>query len=140
MYTSKQLIADTTKEAQALRKHATNEELAKLDYLRLDAAHTERCIYGQMTGHCLSARAAELIEACTPRYFRQSAIDDTTRAPIRTIAKAANGTTVENFRRARTTSYGTAHFSAIEAYISWKGAKIKNLVNYLRGETNKLIL
>lgn len=142
MYTKKQLIADATKEAIALKEHATKNELNKLNFDLLDANHICKCIYGQMTGDCFSHRAAQLIEKCTPRYFSVDYLTpDSNITTMKKISAAANGTEVENFEKQRVNAhFESPHFSAIEAYIAFKGNKNKNLIAYLKGETNDLNL
>lgn len=142
MYTTNQLIADAAKEAKLLKKHASKSELIALRIDELAASNIHKCIYGQMTGDCFSNRAAELIQLCTPRYFTHAAIAETAQNTIATIARAANGQTVKDFKNNRIGrgGYSPIHFSAIEVYITWIGAKNDNLIAYLRGETKKLIL
>ena len=43
--------------------------LKKLDFLKLDSDNVERCIYGQMTAHCCSQAASDLINKCCKNVY-----------------------------------------------------------------------
>lgn len=129
------LIELVKDEAIALRQHATPHELAMLDIDTLDNTPND-CIYGQMTGYCNSPRAVELIENCCSRVYESSDY-------------RLNGSPKE---RTRSTDGGTIHyFSPIETMLAIADDKspdfdlritenIENLVSYLRGETDELII
>lgn len=142
-YTEADLIADVKAEAEKLKNTATATELARLNikYVRPDS-HSH-CIYGQITGSCFSGRATALIMACTPRYFERDVIEwvctQDEKMPVNEAIRFANGTVVESFASDRQQRW-PMHYSAIEAYICTEGAKIKNLVGYLKGETDTLEL
>lgn len=143
MYTQEQFLQDVKAEADALRQHATAYEVAKLNFETLDSSKSSRCIYGQMTDYCYSQRAAELIQQCTPRYFRGTAIlgNHENRKSITDIIAATNSKRVKNFVSSRQNGFSPeAHFSAIEAYIGWNLANNADLIAYLKGETDTLTL
>lgn len=56
-------------EAELLIKHATKEERGQLRITQVNPDDIYDCIYGQMTGNCISARAVELIQKCAKRVF-----------------------------------------------------------------------
>jgi hypothetical protein len=60
-------------EATNLKKHATQEELNKLDIKRLFSSQVDLCVYGQMTGICFSERATELMKTCCKRVYNTDA-------------------------------------------------------------------
>ena len=62
---TKQQIPAVIREIETLREHATAEEKARLDYIAFDPNNGRTCIYGQMTGHCNSERANELMGLST---------------------------------------------------------------------------
>src|SRR5687768_9214000 len=68
-YTFDQLKEDVRKEAEALRVHATQKELARLDLQTLQPGHLIQDVYGQMTGHTSSERAVALISVCAPEMY-----------------------------------------------------------------------
>lgn len=140
-YTFDQLKEDVRKEAEALRVHATKEERGRLDIDDFDPQVGNGCIYGLIAGDCFSERAANLIELCTPRYFKNDVLPDVYggKTAMDHISKNVNGCQVEDFVKERTRVIGT-HFSAIEAYITLSEARNKNLIAYLRGETETLEL
>lgn len=119
-YTKKQFIEDVKKEAMALRKHATKEELDRLDFYTLDPQSPTRCTYGQLSGDCDNDRASELIKACAPVLF--AAHDFYAQYPL----------PIEKFL--------TYRWSPIEIYINRDYAKNKNLIDYLKGNRNDLVL
>lgn len=141
-YTFEQLKEDVRKEAEALRVHATSEERERLDFGIFNPTVQDECIYGQMTGHCFSGRAARLIKLCTQRYFNHSVLPDLYGeiTTMNHIVKNVNGKDVADFLIERTHRQSMSHFSAIEAYILLPEANNANLISFLRGETETLTL
>lgn len=152
-YSKRQFIADVTKEVKALKKHATKEELQNLDFNEFDPDKKEQCIYGQITGYCQSKRASELIFNCCVRFVRNDLeIDD---KGFEAIKEAVNGAFVGRKKSLRSlinnrnkhckfNNWGLnteiGHLSAIESYILLPEANNKNLISFLKGNTNKLVL
>jgi hypothetical protein len=132
-YTFDNLKDDVRKEAEALRVHATKEELNKLDFENLDYSDRTRCIYGQMTGNCFSLRSAELINNCAITHFEDlpDAVDE-----ITDYVKEKE----KYFLDKRTDPWVPATYSAIEAYICFPEARNANLISFLREETETLEL
>jgi len=118
MYTFEQLKEDVRKEAEALRQHATKEEMERLDIEMLNPNSTTTCVYGLITGSCLSERAAELITMGAPVYYSTRNLD-------------TMGIKM---------SYNQSRWSPIEVYIQQSEAQNANLIAYLRGETESLTL
>lgn len=118
-YTFEQLKEDVRKEAEALRIHATKEELSRLDIEMLDPSNIYLCVYGMCTGNCESPRASELIKKCAPIFISSESDPDYMK-------------TVTEFR-----GY---HWSPIEYYIGYPEANNTNLITFLRGETETLEL
>jgi hypothetical protein len=133
MYTFEQLKEDVRKEAEALRVHATKEELAKLNYSHLDTTDRRYCVYGQMTGNCYSQRSAELINNCAITHFKE--LPDTMEEMIIGVTEKP-----KYFLDTRIDPWLQSTFSAIEAYILLPKANSANLISYLRGETETLEL
>jgi hypothetical protein len=143
-YTFEQLKEDVRKEAEALRVHATKEELAQLNLKDFDPTEYDGCIYGMATGHCHSKRAIELIKKCCVRYFKNQGESGKGLLSIQTegfagIVKRVNGATVNDFVESRIRPFPT-HFSTIEAYILLPEANNANLIAFLKGETDNLEL
>lgn len=128
-------------EATNLKENATEEEIKNLDINKVDATKVDSCIYGLMTGSCRSIRAVELMKEGCPRVINEKL--------------EVNGPLSEdmvNSRLALGTLYGLAYFSAIEVYIaedietvgtsinSTSKARVTNLVNFLKGESETLDL
>lgn len=118
------------KEAENLKQYATPEEINLLSIDNLDPNDVSRCIYGQMTGHCDSERAEELIIQCCEKVYDTSHLrSDFTRATL-------NGKpyTTEKTRR-------YSYYSPIELLITQRyGDYIagRAIIKYLRGETSEL--
>lgn len=115
-------------EAQHLREHATDEEKSKLDFDKLRVSSVVLCIYGQMTGVCNSPRAKELFS----KTFEDIGMscDEDVRKGCTTFRELTNMMDVE----AVDDEY--AAWSPIEVYITLKGSKNENLIQYIKGETN----
>ena len=58
-------------EADNIKKHATQEEINRLEFGILDPKNSKLCIYGQMTGSCFSDRANELVQSCASECHEQ---------------------------------------------------------------------
>lgn len=118
-------------EAKNLRKHATKSEISNLEAELVDAVVAHTCIYGQMTGHCDSPRAVELMHLCCER--------------ICTIDLQLNGVITADHRR---DSIKRSFFSPIEVYIMGERdlffvsrtahKRVDSLVTYLQGESDEL--
>lgn len=117
-YTFEQLKEDVRKEAEALRVQATKEELGRLSIEFLKPNHVNACVYGLLTGSCMSERAIELIRKCAPVYH----------------------TTLSIHNMNVVSSYNHSRWSPIEVYIQQPEANNANLISYLRGETETLDL
>lgn len=145
-YTKKQFIEDVKKEARALKENATKEETSRLDFDDLDPNSPTRCVYGQMTGSCQNDRAVDLIKKCCVRVIH-NCIDDFDGAPrpMSVISKHVNGKVPEDFRDNRHDSSNNifesiTYLSPLETYIASPFGKNANLIAYLKGERNDLVL
>lgn len=124
----KQLQRLVRHEAKALRRNATEQEKGKLNAAKLIVDSRMSCIYGQMTGNCDSPRAIELIEKCASRV-----LENPNPYEYRPSISTLNGTP-RGKARAR-------YFSPIEVFIyNNQGIKSRNkdLIDYIKGETNEL--
>ena len=146
-YTFEQLKEDVRKEAEALRVHATKEEISNLDIEILVPEYYDQCIYGLMTGDCFSRRASELIFNCCHRFFKSNDDADNhfiTEVPRGRFQEFVNGQKIEGVETSSDLHVHReecgSHFSAIEAYILSPEANNANLISYLRGETEMLEL
>lgn len=126
----KELFALVQEEAILLRNNITEEEREKLDYDTLDPNDFCSCIYGQMTGHCNSVRAIDLIKKCCTKIYKPSASTD-----------KINGATLGGSPKGKSRGkdmFDIEYFSPIEVFIyKYKGSH-KKLVNFLKKETDKL--
>jgi len=139
-YTFDDLKADVKKEAEALRVHASKDELGKLELKMLNPKSINNCIYGLMCGACDTQRAATLINLCAHRFVRDTMLTTVAEEGFGRIQRKVNGEKVKDFVHERTNRLTWYHYSAIEAYILLPEARNANLIAYLRGETETLDL
>ena len=149
-YTHEQFLLDVTAEATALKEHATKEELGRLDITKLNPRDYQTCIYGLCTSDCFSIRAAQLIYACCPRYFKNEdddgcSLERLSRTTDDSFSKLVNGVKPDSVQDPETLcanrgSTEFMHYSAIEVYIMQPFAKNANLIAFLRDERKDLVL
>lgn len=125
-------------EAKALKKHATKEERAKLDYENLDAEHYSKCIYGQMTGDCYSVRAHQLIGVACKRVYVKDINKPSFKVGENTKVNGKPKFTGDYLGRA-----GHVWLSPIEVFISkaeanGEHALLERLVKFIKGEIKSL--
>lgn len=137
-YTKKQFIEDVKKEAAAIRRNAAPDELNNLNIKEFNPLNEEECIYGQMTGNCRSIRAVDLITKCCKRFFKNEVFGEFDDCKSDVEFSEALGTCVNG--KKSETPYSLEYISSIEAYIALPTANTKNLIAYLKGETNDLNL
>lgn len=116
----KQLVIS---EAYALREHATQEERENLNFDNLDPFWGDACVYGQMTGMCISERAVGLLLVCAQPYS----------ARVREYEFPSKEFVVSETSRGRS-------YSPIEFYIGQKDAQNATLIQFLRGERDSLTI
>lgn len=64
------ILFDLVKEeADNLKKYATRKEIDRLNFYEVNPHSKTKCIYGQMTGNCISDRAEELIYMCCTNVY-----------------------------------------------------------------------
>lgn len=132
--TKKQFLEEVEKEAIALKENATVAEISELNFDMLDPQLPLKCIYGQIADGCRSDRAIELIRKCCQRYVKNPMDNDEAQSKgFRGIRNLING---ENNPEPNTYSY----LSSIETYILLPDAKNKNLIDFIKGEKEKLVL
>lgn len=151
MHSQKEIsfLADVMHEIEMLKLHTTQEEKESLFFGNLDPDSPSECIYGQMFDGCYTPRAKKMMDKCCIRVM------DLANIPGRfTIAKGVeindeafniNGTNrgqgwKTSFlpRNGRLRNYN--HLSALEGYIFTKGAKNKEIIQYIKGEIPTLDL
>ncbi len=136
--TKKQFLDDVMHEIDMLKKHATAKEISKLNFEYLSPSSQSRCIYGQMTGSCKSERAHMLMNLACVREF-DSNIENIAYRDFRTIKHYING----GYTGRTWIASGNRTFnycSALEGYITLKGAKNKQIIAYLKDEIKTLKL
>ena len=113
MITEDIFIKEVRKEINTIKRLATKEEINKLDINTFNPLQTNNCIYGQMTGNCLSLRAKELY----PKSLHDAVI------PLELFGIHKKGD----------------KYTYLEEYLfhAYKATKV-NIFKYLKGEVKKL--
>lgn len=143
-------LHDVMFEIEALKANAIPEEIERLNLSNFDPTHSERCIYGQMTGRCDTIRAHELMnESCIrlvdtkssnlitqPQFLGPA---HSNKLPIESDKFVVNGEYDKNkIWPGRVRSY--AYLSALEGYILTENANIEGVMAFLKGETDSMEL
>lgn len=111
------------KEIETIKKKATNEEIARLNFNVFDASRIDRCIYGQMTGNCDSARALKLM----PKKYDEIGFNDSSA-----YSKDYIQFEVQDFTKGN-------YFTALEKYLFMVKAPVhRHIISYLKGRTKVL--
>ena len=127
-----ELEAFVIEEATNLKKYATKEELAKLNYNHLEGDNRFKCIYGQMTGTCDSNRASNLIFLCVSRVYKSG--------KFYSFKGELNGASTRA-KEFRSCSYHTPIEKFLYKYKperNSKSTKVEKLVSFLKGEIQEL--
>lgn len=131
----RKILHDLVKEeARKLRENATPEELSKLDFQTLDYDNISMCIYGQMTGNCLSDRANELVIKCCDKIY------STEIGKIKLFCNILSESILEGKPfKIMSGSRLNYYISPIERFICVENnGNISRLVKYLKKETDEL--
>jgi len=143
--TKKQFLLDVRHEIDMLKLHATDAEKARLDFDRFDYTSQFRCIYGQLTGNCDSKRAKELMDLACVRvmHLGSSGVHELDQCDITDLdfKNKINGKYTGQTWEDKGWSDRSFHYlSALEGYIATKGAKNEAIIEYIKGNTDKLKL
>ncbi len=131
--TKKQFLADVMHEIEMLKKHATPEEIGRLDFGKFDPKIVYGCIYGQMTHNCSSPRAHALMDmSCIRQMNLPSGAWNLSDMVFTKVVDMINGP--YDKRTWSTSRRNWSYLSALEGYINLKGAKNKEIIAYLKGE------
>ncbi len=126
-------------EAKNLMKFATKEERNNLNFNGFAPQRTTGCIYGQLTGHCFSARAEELIKKCASKVYHASA---TMNIGFLSDKLVGSPDQRERYKCASGRLTTTDFFSPIEVFVYLKENQISGaneyLIKYLKGEIETL--
>lgn len=111
-----------------LKKFAEKEEIENMNFYQLKVAHSDKCIYGQMTGSCESLRAIQLLKKCA--------------VPVSDRSLDA---TMDNELNAVYFSIGAMggnrkYYSALEVWIFKYNKSNEDIIKFLKGEIETLIL
>jgi len=140
----KNFKADVLHEIKMLKKHATVKEKSRLDFERFDYRLIDNCIYGQLTTDCESARAKKLMDKCCIRVMNLHSSNSTVLNKIIDKRISNKNFVINGINEGQgwdengVRNY--AHISALEAYICTKDAKNSEIINYIKGDSDILIL
>ena len=137
-----QFLKDVAHEVEMLKIHATAEQIERLNFDNFDPCYGESCIYGQMTGHCRNEEANRLMNvACIRVVHRdyQKGIEFK-EATFKEIAPEINGEYKGQMFDKEKREGLYSFMSMIETYILLKNSKPENIIKYLKGEVDTLVL
>ena len=125
--TNEQFYQAVHEEATLLRQHATPEQKSLLDFEDMSPNNPNRCIYGQMTGSCFSLDAHLLLGKCA--------------IPVADLEEITQVDRVEELVLGETDSFEIHDeerdfASAIETYIYLVDSKNKELMDYIKGDSD----
>lgn len=139
----KNFLKDVEHEIDMLKQHATELEKERLNFLSFNAMNFDTCIYGQLTGNCSSLRAKDLMDLSCTRVLHLSdeGVDEIDGVELTDEKFNINGpyhgqTWKSKGLKKRSYNY----LSALEGYICTKNAKVENIIEYIKGKTEKLTL
>lgn len=120
---TKDFIMDVLYEINHIKKHATKEEISRLDFEEFSPERIDKCIYGQMTGDCFSKRAEQLMPKKHDAIFN-----------------LLNGKSKINFIKDMQLN-DEQSFTVLEVFVSLN-YKDQNagIIRYLKGETEDIVL
>ena len=118
-FTHQEFIDNVMKELDTIKERATSEEIDKLDLKTFDHKSYMACIYGQMTGSCISSRASEIYDKSVQTI---AFINDGQLIKIRTTDDHIGSTELEHF----------LFYSTCEMH--------RNIIDYLKGKRETLTL
>lgn len=147
-YTKKQFLDEVTQEIENIKKFATCKEKQNLNFFYFNPYSRYECIYGQLAGSCESDRAIDLIKKCCKRYCKfnyQNRIYHTEKHFLyEEIENAIDGNKMpDNFILTvldHTNERNFDYISLLEAYINLEYANNENVLSYIKGETDELVL
>lgn len=117
-------FSNVLKELINIKKHATKEEINRLNIFELNPNDQEHCIYGQMTGNCFGYRAEELIGLCC--------ITNTSFVNISTTVTESQNRKPRNIR--------FYCFTYLEHCINNYKHNNENIIKFLKSEINEIKL
>lgn len=122
------LFSLVKEEADNLKKFATRKELDRIDFYSINAGSRTKCIYGQMTGNCISDRAEELIFKCATNTYEGH--DEAINVDIKDSELIGPPTESNRF------ICNFKFFTPIEKFLYVADfSQIKKLVSYLKNES-----
>jgi len=133
-------LNDVRHEVEMLKKHAYPVQLNRLDFDTFDPDHRSQCIYGQMTGSCYSREAQTLMNKACIKVFNTeyNTIQYKTFTEIKGLINGKYNK--QTWKRVSAGDREMSYLSALEGYILLKGAKNHNIIDYLQGKKDKLVL
>lgn len=137
--TKKQLLQDVRTEIEFLKTKLTQKERERLNFRTFNSNERGSCIYGQISGDCRNERAKDLIQECCKRVWHQykhsRSKGITPGSTFTEVRSLLNGGLKPEMIR-----HNLDFISALEGYIQLKGAKNKEIIDYLKGKTEILSL
>lgn len=143
--TKKEFLVDVAIEVELLKLHTTEKEKSLLRIEDFNPEEKKQCIYGMLTDSCESFRAKVLMDLCCKRVMDF----DNRLSNIKQGISFSNKNFIINGQYKGETwlytgqerySRNYRYMSALEGYIFLKGAKVSNIIDYIKGNKDKLVL
>lgn len=140
-----QFIQDVEHEVRTLKKHATAEEINRLNLNIFNPEYEHTCIYGQMTGSCTTLRTKDLMDKACIRVMDctgggiSSIIGNQLRwAFLLNVNGKYTGQTWDVYLEDGPRNW--RYLSALEGYICTKDAKVAHIMDFLKDTTSSVQL
>ena len=129
-------------EAKGIKKHAFKTEIGRLNIDFLEPSHSIHCFYGQMTGNCFSRRAKVLIRKIKPKFMSSEISTSYSTDTFSSMKSSLKKGVVDEMVGVNSVNERSifSDYTPLELYVTLKGAKNENVINYLKGETKDLVL
>lgn len=141
--TKGRFLADVMHEIDMLKKHATDKEKSNLNFFSFNPDSKYSCIYGQLTGSCVSWRAKKLMKLSCIRVFDRK---PDTKGEVLLISGnisdnlyLVNGSYNSQMWDGNNRD-GFRYMSSVEGYILASDAKNAEIIAYIKGEQGELSL
>lgn len=141
--TKKELIRLSRHEVIQLKKHATREELNRLDKDIFSPTKSDTCIYGLMTGDCYNDRSLELQKKSIKEDIGFNSVIGYIKYKRMKECLNSYGIGIESYNNSINKPINedaiiSRYFTPLEFYISYSNNH--NIIKYLKGEEKRLVL
>ena len=142
-----EFLKEVRKEVKLLKKHATAEQLLKLNAKIFNPAQSDTCVYGQITGNCQSIEAKRLMDLCCKKIFvlaegAENLVDRKFSDVKALLGEKYKGQTWDEsiIEGEPLILRSYEYMTVLEGYTCLKRANIEGLIDFLKSKTTELEL